>query len=111
MLLNHFTATTEAASVNADLFHGTHLAMAHSSSSTAIPEVGLIIGQIDDARLAGWRDAITTLDLDPGPVIQSSYSHQGGYQAGRDLIAPVRLPRRSSPVRINRSDRPPAGLA
>lgn len=92
VLLNHFTATTEAASVNADLFHGTHLAMAHLAQH-GYREVGLIIGQIDDARLAGWRDAITTLDLDPGPVIQSSYSHQGGYQAGRDLIASGELPR------------------
>ncbi|TCO49063.1 LacI family transcriptional regulator [Kribbella antiqua] len=53
--------------------------------------IGLVIGhsrRTPDREL-GWRDALEQAGLEEGPIARTSFSRQGGYDAGRELLDQV----------------------
>jgi LacI family transcriptional regulator len=62
-----------------------HLITVHGHQSIA-----LIMGEssepIPEPRERGWSDAFQAHDLPPGPIIRTSFSRHGGYQAAVQLL-------------------------
>jgi LacI family transcriptional regulator len=52
--------------------------------------IGLVIGHSRDGRTTdrelGWRDALERAGLEAGPIARTTFSRQGGYDAGRELL-------------------------
>ncbi|MBY6062679.1 LacI family transcriptional regulator [Microbacterium esteraromaticum] len=46
-----------------------------------------------DGRERGWRDALTAAQLSPGPLLHTTFSYEGGYDAGQQLLRRGPLPR------------------
>jgi LacI family transcriptional regulator len=63
--------------------------------------IGLVIGgsrkgrggrsRVPEREL-GWRDAIRQAGLEEGPIARTTFSRQGGYDAGRELLAATHRP-------------------
>ena len=51
--------------------------------------IGLVIGysRSTSNRELGWRDALEQAGLEQGPIARTTFSRQGGYDAGRGLLA------------------------
>jgi LacI family transcriptional regulator, galactose operon repressor len=62
-----------------------HLITVHGHQSIA-----LIMGEssepVPEPRERGWSDAFQARDLPPGPIIRTSFSRYGGYQAALQLL-------------------------
>jgi len=55
--------------------------------------VGLVIGGgRSGERELGWRDALRAAGLEDGPIARTTFSRQGGYDAGRELLAATNPP-------------------
>jgi LacI family transcriptional regulator len=52
--------------------------------------IGLITGYTGGSttvdREEGWRDALVEAGLEPGPIIRSHFTHEGGYDAGTRML-------------------------
>jgi LacI family transcriptional regulator, galactose operon repressor len=62
-----------------------HLITVHGHQSIA-----LIMGEssepVPEPREQGWSDAFQAHDLPPGPIVRTSFSRQGGYEAAVQLL-------------------------
>jgi LacI family transcriptional regulator len=58
--------------------------------------IGLVIGHSRDLRPPerelGWRDALAQAGLEVGPIARTTFNRRGGYDAGRELLAPPQRP-------------------
>ena len=55
--------------------------------------VGLVIGGgRSGERELGWRHALRAAGLEDGPIARTTFSRQGGYDAGRELLAATNRP-------------------
>jgi LacI family transcriptional regulator len=63
-----------------------HLITVHGHQSVA-----LIMGEssepIPEPRERGWGDAFQAYELPPGPIVRTSFSRQGGYEAAVQLLS------------------------
>jgi LacI family transcriptional regulator len=63
-----------------------HLITVHGHQSVA-----LIIGEssepVPEPRERGWSDAFQAYELPPGPIVRTSFSRHGGYQAAVQLLS------------------------
>jgi LacI family transcriptional regulator, galactose operon repressor len=63
-----------------------HLITLHGHQSVA-----LIMGEssepVPEPRERGWRDAFQAHDLPPGPIVRTSFSRRGGYEAAVRLLS------------------------
>jgi LacI family transcriptional regulator len=63
-----------------------HLITVHGHESVA-----LIMGEssepVPEPRERGWSDAFQAHDLPPGPIVRSSFSRHGGYEAAVQLLS------------------------
>ena len=63
-----------------------HLIAVHGHKSVA-----LIMGEssepVPEPRERGWNDAFQAHDLPPGPIVRTSYSRHGGYEAAVRLLS------------------------
>jgi LacI family transcriptional regulator len=109
VLLNHAADAPGVAWIGADLRLGARLAVEHLAGH-GHRRIGLVIGtttdDVQDARHAGWSEAIDTLGLERGPVVSVGFNSRGGYEAGRQLLADGDVP----PALFVSSDRQAIGL-
>jgi LacI family transcriptional regulator, galactose operon repressor len=59
--------------------------------------IGLVIGGRGTGgrapeRELGWRDALRQVGLEEGPIARARFSRQGGYDAGKELLAATKRP-------------------
>jgi LacI family transcriptional regulator len=55
--------------------------------------IGLVIGgRGRRERELGWRDALEAAGLDEGPIARTTFSRQGGYDAGKRLLGATNRP-------------------
>ena len=63
-----------------------HLITVHGHQSIALI-MGLPSGPILEPREQGWSDAFRSHDLPPGPIVRTSFSRLGGYEAAVQLLS------------------------
>ncbi|HAM26161.1 MAG TPA: LacI family transcriptional regulator [Microbacteriaceae bacterium] len=92
VLLNQFSAVDGVSAIGPDLYDGARQAVRHliAHGHERIGFVGNPDG--NDLRRRGWSDALAAAGLDEGPTAGSSYSREGGYAAGRELLASANRP-------------------
>lgn len=78
------------AAVGLDGEHGGRLAVDHLVGVHGHRRIALVLGErLDEApdpREAGWRHALEVAGLAPGPLVQTRWTREGGYEAGRLLL-------------------------
>lgn len=78
------------AGVGLDGAHAARLAVDHLVQVHGHRRVGIILGEpngtLVDARETGWRAALSDAALPDGPLVQVSWTRDGGYEAGRLLL-------------------------
>ena len=63
-----------------------HLITVHGHQSIALI-MGLPSGPVPEPREQGWSDAFRSHDLPPGPVVRTTFSRRGGYEAAVQLLS------------------------
>jgi len=63
-----------------------HLITVHRHQSIALI-MGLPSGPILEPREQGWSDAFRSHDLPPGPIVRTTFSRHGGYEAAVQLLS------------------------
>ncbi|MCZ2404642.1 LacI family DNA-binding transcriptional regulator [Paenarthrobacter sp. Z7-10] len=90
VLLNQGQAAPGFAAVGVDLRQGAQEAVKHLIWH-GHRNIGLVIGtngtQKADGRELGWLDALATEGLRAGPIARAPFTREGGYAAGKRLIA------------------------
>ncbi len=86
-MLNRSASMPDTVSVGVDLIEGARVATEHlvGHGYQRIAFIGQ--ARPDDHRYTGWRSALRAAGLDSGPAIFSPFTREGGYAAGRELIA------------------------
>lgn len=78
------------AGVGLDGEHGARLAVDHLVKVHGHRNVALVLGErLDngpDPREIGWRHALEVAGLTPGRLVQTRWTREGGYEAGRILL-------------------------
>jgi len=69
-----------------------HLITGHRHQSIALI-MGLPSGPILEPREQGWSDAFRSHDLPPGPIVRTTFSRHGGYEAAVQLLSWPTRPR------------------
>jgi LacI family transcriptional regulator len=92
VLLNQFEAVEGLQAIGPDLYGGARLAMEHllwhgHKKIAFIGETGP-----RDLRERGWRDALAEAGCPIGPAIVAAYTREGGYAAGKALVARDSMP-------------------
>jgi len=92
VLINQFSAVDGVPSVGPDLYEGARTGVNHLiwRGHTNIGYVGEM--GPPDVRERGWRDALTATGLAAGPAAAAAFSREGGYAAGKQLIADENRP-------------------
>ena len=77
--------------IGADALSGARVAVEHLLDVHGHQTVGLLIGSgyrrsVDD-RETGWQDALRAAGRSDGPLARAPFTREGGYQAGRRLLA------------------------
>lgn len=95
VLLNHSADAPGFNSVGVDLEAGARSAVehliSHGHSSIALA-MGTNTGNFLDGREQGWLAALASAGLPEGPIIRSPFTREGGYLAGRRLLASASKP-------------------
>jgi LacI family transcriptional regulator len=82
--------------VGSDGYQGAMAAVEHLVEVHEHRVVGLIAGGVGspsaDPREEGWREALTTAGLEPGPSARVGWSREGGYEGGHRLLGLSRPP-------------------
>nr|WP_026556029.1 LacI family DNA-binding transcriptional regulator [Arthrobacter sp. 35W] len=90
VLLDRGSGTEGFGSVGTDLYAGAVAGVEHLLGH-GHQNIGLAIGVASDGRLdgreRGFRDALAAASLPPGPVVRAAFTRDGGYRAGRQLLA------------------------
>jgi LacI family transcriptional regulator len=63
-----------------------HLITVHGHQSIALI-MGLPSGPVPEPREQGWSDAFRSHDLPPGPIVRTTFSRHGGYEAAMQLLS------------------------
>ncbi|HEY8912840.1 LacI family DNA-binding transcriptional regulator [Lacisediminihabitans sp.] len=87
VLINQFSGVDGMPSVGPDLYEGARTGVNHLiwHGHTNIGYVGEL--GPPDVRERGWRDALTAAGLPAGPEAAATFTREGGYAAGKLLIA------------------------
>jgi LacI family transcriptional regulator len=87
VLLNQFVAVDGIPAIGPDLYQGAVEAVRHliGHGHTRIGYVGAL--GAGDQRQRGWRDAQAAAGIATGPVAAAAYTREGGYAAGKALVA------------------------
>ncbi|GAB4098226.1 LacI family DNA-binding transcriptional regulator [Sinomonas halotolerans] len=95
VLLNHSSEAPGFNSVGVAFQDGARAAVEHLVGH-GHRSIGLVMGTNTggdlDAREVGWRQGVREAGLPEGPVLRVPFTREGGYRAGRDLIAGVDRP-------------------
>ena len=93
VMIGQFGETDGLAGVGVDFAAGTRLGVEHliGHGYTEIAFIGSAARY--DSRERGWKDALADAHLPAGPLMHTTFSYQGGYDTGRELLAHGRLPR------------------
>lgn len=91
--------------VGADRYQGARLAVGHLIGH-GHERIGFIGPASPGRRQRGWRDALASHGLEPGPLWPTDFSREQGYRAGRELAA---MPDRPAAVFIS-SDEQAVGV-
>jgi LacI family transcriptional regulator, galactose operon repressor len=90
VLINCSTPFAGYAGVGPDSREGARVLIDHLITVHGHQSVALIIGEatepIPDPREQGWSDAFQEHDLPPGPIVRTTFSLPGGYQAAKRLL-------------------------
>jgi LacI family transcriptional regulator len=92
VLLNQFEPVTGIPSIGPDLYRDGREAVQHLIWH-GHKRIGFV-GELgpNDQRHRGWADAISAAGLEAGPVGAGSYTREGGYSAGKKLLAEASRP-------------------
>ncbi len=93
VMIGQFGEVDGLAGVSVDFAAGARLGVEHliGHGYTDIAFIGSAARS--DARERGWHEALTDARLPHGALTHTTFSYQGGYEAGRRLIDSGRLPR------------------
>jgi LacI family transcriptional regulator len=95
VLLDQQIPTAGFASVGVDLRGGARLAVDHLIEH-GHRNIGLAMGTTAaneaDGRELGWLDALTAAGLQEGPIARANFDREGGYAAGKRLLASADRP-------------------
>lgn len=90
MWIDAFHPAEGAASVGVDIRHSARTVVRHLAEVHGCRSVGLVIGassqQTTDPRVLGWAEAIEEIGLEPGPVVTTTWTREGGIEAARMLL-------------------------
>jgi LacI family transcriptional regulator len=90
VFINCSTPSTEYSAVGADARAGAQRLVDHLITVHGYQSVALIIGESSEPvpapREQGWSDAFQAHDLPPGPIVRTSFSRHGGYEATLQLL-------------------------
>jgi LacI family transcriptional regulator len=95
VLLNHSADAPGFNSVGVDLAAGAQSAVEHLIGHGHINialAMGTNTGNFLDGREQGWLEALTQAGLPEGPIVRSAFTREGGYAAGRRLLASASRP-------------------
>lgn len=100
ILLNRAGPRQGVRSIGVDFHEASHTAVNHLIGH-GHRIIGLISGETDATitadRERGWRDALSNAGLPEGPVERDDFTREGGYHAGRRLLA---LPTRPTAIYV-----------
>ena len=95
VLLNHSSDAPGFNSVGVDLVAGAKSAVehliGHGYTNIALA-MGTNTGNYFDGREQGWMQALADAGLPEGPIVRSPFTRDGGYAAGRRLLASASRP-------------------
>lgn len=95
VLLNHSDSQAEVTSMGVDLVEGARIAVEHLASH-GHKNIGLAMGTTTgdeaDGREQGWLKALADAGLPEGPIARSAFTREGGYAAGKRLLASAQRP-------------------
>jgi LacI family transcriptional regulator len=95
VLLNHSADAPGFNSVGVDLVSGAKSAVehliGHGHTNIALA-MGTNTGNYFDGREQGWLQALSEAGLPEGPIVRSPFTRDGGYTAGRRLLASASRP-------------------
>jgi LacI family transcriptional regulator len=90
VLINCSTPFAGYPAVGSDSREGARLLVDHLITVHGHQSVALIMGEssepVPEPRERGWSDAFQSHDLPPGPIIRTSFSRRGGYEAAVRLL-------------------------
>jgi LacI family transcriptional regulator len=95
VLLNHSADAPGFNSVGVDLTAGAKSAVEHlikHGHTNIALAMGTNTGNFLDGREQGWLEALTDAGLPEGPIVRSAFTRDGGYTAGRRLLASASKP-------------------
>ncbi|MEW9874166.1 LacI family DNA-binding transcriptional regulator [Arthrobacter sp. HS15c] len=95
VLLNHSADAPGFNSVGVDLVAGAKSAVehliGHGHTSIALT-MGTNTGNSYDGREEGWLQALAAAGLSEGPIVRTAFTREGGYAAGKRLLASASRP-------------------
>jgi LacI family transcriptional regulator len=95
VLLNASREALGFATVGTDLRAGARAAVehliGHGHTSIALAMGSNVAGEVDGREL-GWLDALSAAGLPEGPIVRSLFTRDGGYAAGKRLLASAASP-------------------
>lgn len=91
-LLNQLHPTEGTHAIGSDLVEGTKIGVRHLLGH-GHTEIGFVGNRLSsDPRLRGWEDALREAGASPSFRFQAAYSREGGYSAGKAVIASTERP-------------------
>ncbi|WP_370455846.1 LacI family DNA-binding transcriptional regulator [Pseudarthrobacter sp. B4EP4b] len=95
VLLNHSADAPGFDSVGVDLVAGAKTAVehliGHGHTNIALA-MGTNTGNYYDGREEGWLQALAAAGLSEGPIVRTPFTREGGYAAGKRLLAAASRP-------------------
>ncbi|WP_248758697.1 LacI family DNA-binding transcriptional regulator [Pseudarthrobacter sp. SSS035] len=95
VLLNNDSEAPHISSIGVDLATGAQIAVEHllGHGHTNIGlAMGTNVGNEIDGRELGWLKALKEAGLPEGPIARSDFTREGGYEAGKRLLASANRP-------------------
>jgi LacI family transcriptional regulator len=90
VLINCSTPFAGYVAVGPDAREGARALVDHLITVHGHQSIALIIGEssepVPEPREKGWSDAFQTHKLPPGPIVRTSFSREGGYEAAMRLL-------------------------
>jgi LacI family transcriptional regulator len=91
VLINCSTPSADYAAVGPDSREGARAAVDHLITIHGHQSIALIMGEssepVPEPREKGWSDAFHAHKLPPGPIVRTSFSRGGGYEAAVRLLS------------------------
>jgi LacI family transcriptional regulator len=90
VLINCSTPFAGYSAVGPDSRAGARALVDHLITVHGHQSIALIMGEssepVPEPREQGWSDAFQAHDLPPGPIVRTSFSRHGGYEAAQQLL-------------------------